>query len=485
MSKARGRNQTRYRPVTVQAIITLMLTVFAVAVLASACSTSPAGPPTPTSSPTITPTTPPTETPDPAGTATPSGSMPGQIQAVEEAVQAVASRTPVPTATPGPLEREIARVVAETGLAEQTLLGFSPDVWINLLVMIIIFIIGYVLVVVLLFRFLAWVVKRTKTQFDDAFLASIGRELRWLVLIIIGRGVVLRLDFWRDPQILFLEDLFFFLLIGVLLIIAMRLIRFGGDWVLQYRVSAEDQGRITPFIQLFKRLGYLLTILIVASVSLDHLGVNISWIAGFIILVGVILAFGAREAMGDLISGMLILMDPPYRVGDDIYIPEIDTWGQVLEIGLRHTTLRTLDSRTVIVPNMQIGKNQIINYSYPNPFYRIHTDISLAYESDMALIRQVITEAVQGVEDVVLHKPVNVYFLEFTEAGRAVRVMWWVESVNDMWRMRDRVNSALEEALEAAGIVIAYTTINIKLQGPDDQHLSLPKELRRKNGGLE
>ena len=444
----------------------IVLAMVVAALLITACSTTATGPPstsTQTPRPTFTSTIALTETPDPAGSATP-GNVPSQIKAVEDIAGAIASRTPAPAGTPDAIEREIEKIVSQSGLTGQGFLGLSLDGWINILASILAFVIVYVLVVWLLFRLLEWLVGRTKTEFDDAFLNTIERELRWLVVILAGRSAVLRLDFWGSTQQLIIEDVFFFLALAVLVIIALRLIRFGGDWVLKNRIPEDGRERLAPLVLMSMRLGYLIAIAIAASVTMAHLGVSITWLAGFILLLGVIAALGARESIADLANGILILLDPPYRQGDDIFISEIDTWGRVVEVSLRNTHLRTLDNRYVIVPNERIGKSQIINYGYPDPSLRIHTDIGVAYGTDFALMRQVIVETVSGVEGVVLQKPVKVFFMEFGQAARLVRVTWWIENVNARIMMMDRVNTALEIALNDAGIIMPYPTYNLNLK---------------------
>ena len=384
--------------VSIPARFIFILALILMVIVPSACARDTTATPSSPPSPTFTPTIQPDETPDPAGTAAPAGGVPAQIQAVEDMLQAVASRTPLPTTTPDLIEREIEELIDQTEMAERSFFGLSSDLWINILASLFLFFIGYVLLAILLFKLLDFVVRHTATKFDDQFLSTIERELKWLVVILIGRFTVLRLDIWNNPQVLFLEDVFFILVLSLLALIAIRLIRFAGDWMLEYRIPQTSRHQLAPLVLMFKRLGYLIAILIALSAFLHHLGVNTTWIAGFILLFGIIVAFGAREVVGDLASGIIILMDPPYRVGDDLFIQEINDWGRVVEIGLRNTQLRTLDDRTIVIPNEQMGKNQIINYSYPNSTYRIHTDISLAYESDMALARRVIEESVRGVE---------------------------------------------------------------------------------------
>ena len=168
-----------------------------------------------------------------------------------------------------------------------------------------------------------------------------------------------------------------------------------------------------------------------------------------------------------MISGVIILIDQPFRAGDRIEIQELNTWGDVVSIGLRSTRIRTLDNRLVIVPNSSISNNQVVNYTFPDPRYRIQTEIGVAYGTDLRLVREVITRSLQGVEGVIPDKPVDILFMEFGDSAMILRVRWWIESYIDARRSTDRVNEAMYQALEQAGIELPnpMMTVEIKKNG--------------------
>jgi small-conductance mechanosensitive channel len=354
--------------------------------------------------------------------------------------------------------------VTQTGLADKTFLALTAENWIDLGVSALIVLIGSLLVIPLLFGLLRWVVRRTKTRFDDDFLASIGRELRWLVVVILTELAVLRLEFLSDWLRLFLDDLFFLLGLGVLTIIAFRLITFTADrYLARLELEAERQ-RWGTIMNTLKRLGYFFVSLIVLSVASNHFGIDVTLPSVILIFIAVIIVIAARATIADAVGGFVILIIQPFRVGDDILIKDLNTWGNVVEIGILNTSLHTLDNRLVIVPNSQIAQSQVVNYTFPNPSFRVHTDIVLAYGTDFNLMRQVIEKTVRGVEGVLPDKPVDVFFLAFGDSARQVRVQWWIETVNHQNRMLDRVNEALERALDEASIDMPNPTFNFNLK---------------------
>jgi hypothetical protein len=71
----------------------------------------------------------------------------------------------------------------------------------------------------------------------------------------------------------------------------------------------------------------------------------------------------------------VILVDHPFRGSDRIEIPELGTWGDIVEIDTLTARIRTRDNRLVIVPNSIVGKSQVVNHTYPDPTHRIQMDM--------------------------------------------------------------------------------------------------------------
>ncbi len=199
-------------------------------------------------------------------------------------------------------------------------------------------------------------------------------------------------------------------------------------------------------------------------VILANLGFNISALLTAFGIGGLAISLAAQETIANMISGIIILMDQPFRVGDRIEIQGLDTWGDVVDIGLRTTRIRTLDNRMVIVPNSTISKNQIVNYTFPDPRYRIQTEIGVAYGSDLRQAREVITQALRKTDSVLPDKPVDILFMEFGDNAMLLRVRWWIEFYQDARRITDRVNEAIYQAMEQAQIEMPAPMMTVELK---------------------
>ena len=309
------------------------------------------------------------------------------------------------------------------------------------------------------------IAKRTPTSFDDELIERIQGQIRWLV-IIVGIDIGTLIIFFDNEAIrdVFANIIFWFYY-GILLSAAYTTIHFFFEW---YEKQLEgEEGRIAVFLPILQRFTMVLLIIFAAVILLDHLGINVTGLAAAAALVGLAVALAAQDIIGDLISGYVILMDRPFRVGDRIEIPDQDSWGDVVEIGTRTTRIRTRDNNLVIMTNSDMADNQITNYTYPDPNYRLQSDIGIEYGEDLDNVRKVLGDAVRGVDDVLKDQPVQVLFIEFGESSMTIRVRWWIDTYSDKRMAQDKVNTALQEAIEESEIISPNPALdlNVKMKG--------------------
>ena len=375
----------------------------------------------------------------------------------------VETRTPVPTATPGRIEREVNRLAARAGLTWTEFLGLSVADWINLGISLLFLLAGYLIGTWLIRSILPRLVRRTETEFDDVFVSQAGPSLRWLVVIVILHFATTRLVFVSAGIKAILTDTYFVL--GMLLAfrIVWRSIDLADRWYSERARLAGRADELAPVITLLDRIGRVVLVIIGATILLSRFGVNVTGFAAALGIGGLAFSLAARDTIADAIAGFIILVDRPFRMGDRIEIQGVGTWGDVTDIGLRTTRIRTRDNRMVIVPNSVIGANQVINYTYPDPRYRIETHVGIGYGTDIERARQVIIDTVSQVEGVLKDKPVDALYHQMGDSAMIFRVRWWIESYIDTRRVFDRVHTALQLALDEAGIECPFPTQSVNL----------------------
>jgi small-conductance mechanosensitive channel len=194
---------------------------------------------------------------------------------------------------------------------------------------------------------------------------------------------------------------------------------------------------------------------------LSHFDVDVSALVTTLGIGTLAIALAAQNTLADTINGFAIIGDRPFSVGDRIEILELDTWGDVIDIGLRSTRIRTRDNRMVVVPNSVIGKSLVVNHSIPSTVYRVQTHVGIDYGIDLEYVRQLIIDTVRAQDWVMKEERVEALFLEFGDSAMIFRVRCWIEHYVETRRIIDKLNSCLYDALSVANIDMSYPTMSV------------------------
>ena len=449
----------------------VIVTIFWLILLVQACA--PAAPsPTPQQSPTLP------ASPVSGGTAesSPPPEPTAEGDAAAEMSTAAAARTPVPTPTPGPIERGVEGFAERSGLSGETFLGVPVSNWVDVLVAALIIIAGYFVASLLVNVILKRMVGRTRTELDDNYLNEVNGKLRWLVILIFTQYAISRISILSEGLHTGINDLLFLAKLIILTSMAFGLNKIVANHYRSTLATQKDETRLAPVIKVVQRFADFVVLLFAVGLVLGHFGASANTLYLVLLITAVIASLAARDVITDALSGFIILSDQPFREGDRLLIPGMETWGDVLEIGTRSTRIRLVDNRELILPNSQAVKSQIVNYNYPDIKYRLQTDVNIVYGIDIDHVRKTAAEAVRKVKGVLEDEPVDVLFIEFDDSGRKVRVRVWITSFYDKWHALDRVNAALESAFEKAHIDIAYGTYDLRVHMEDEVDLdSRPK----------
>jgi small-conductance mechanosensitive channel len=180
-----------------------------------------------------------------------------------------------------------------------------------------------------------------------------------------------------------------------------------------------------------------------------------SWMASAGI-VGIAVGFAAKDTLANLFSGLFILADAPYKIGDFIILDN-DLRGIVKEIGIRTTRLLTRDDIEITLPNAVIGNAQIVNETGgPHQKMRVRVKVSVAYGSDIDRVREVLMGCVEGVDHVSPYPEHRVRFRSFGDSGLNFELLAWIVEPVYRGKVLDELNANVYKELNKAGIEIPY-----------------------------
>jgi small-conductance mechanosensitive channel len=321
--------------------------------------------------------------------------------------------------------------------------------------------IGYVLRI-----FATRLSSRTTTKLDDIILDSVKGPLR-AAIILIGLQAGLRQigaiwDSWQGILGDFFFVIFLLIIYATLYRLTSRLARWYGEEVTSRTETELDE----KFLTFFRALANISITIIALIVLLGHFGIEPSAFVATLGIGSLAVALAAKETLSDIIAGFMILLDQPFAIGDRVELLDIDTWGDVTEIGLRSTRILTRDNRMVTVPNSVIGKGLIVNYSDPSTVYRVETHVGLAFGVDVEKAREVLIDSLTSEEWVMSEKPVEALMLSIGDSALVFRVRCWIENYMDTRRVIDKMNTTIYHALANAEIEMAMPQRQVYVQGP-------------------
>jgi small-conductance mechanosensitive channel len=185
-------------------------------------------------------------------------------------------------------------------------------------------------------------------------------------------------------------------------------------------------------------------------------------------IVGIAVGFAAKDTLANLFSGLFIIADAPYKLGDFIIL-DAGLRGIVTDIGIRSTRLLTRDDIEVTVPNALIGNAKIINETGgPYEKMRVRVKVSAAYGSDIDLVEEVLLASAGTVEHVSDQPAPRVRFRSFGESGLDFELLAWIDEPVFRGRTLHALNSRVYKAFGEAGIEIPYNKLDVyfKERGP-------------------
>lgn len=178
-----------------------------------------------------------------------------------------------------------------------------------------------------------------------------------------------------------------------------------------------------------------------------------AFLAGLGIL-GFTVGFALQDVMKNFASGIILLLQQPFHVGETIGVKGFD--GIVLTIDMRSTEMRTTDGRIVILPNADVLANPIINYSRAN-HRRVDLVINLPHTCEPDTARQIFLDAIQTVDGFIDSPKPVVVLNNLTNSGMELNANFWIDiTKNDPLQAKDVVLMKVKSALKAAGIEIPH-----------------------------
>jgi small-conductance mechanosensitive channel len=241
---------------------------------------------------------------------------------------------------------------------------------------------------------------------------------------------------------------------GLILVVGLALARLLAG--LAARLAARRGSAQGEMIT--RRFVFYAVLGVAVFMALDTLGVELGVLLGAAGILTVAIGFASQTSASNLISGLFLLGERPFSVGDTISVG--GTTGVVLSVDLLAVKLRTFDNMFVRVPNETLIKTEITNISR-NPIRRIEINLRVAYSEDLDRVRALLRGLAID-EPSILEEPEPVVWVDqLGDSAIHLRFLVWAANDSSFFSTRSRIMELVARALQREGVAIGYQKVAV------------------------
>lgn len=202
-------------------------------------------------------------------------------------------------------------------------------------------------------------------------------------------------------------------------------------------------------------------------VGVDILGIDLTALTVFSGAFGLAVGFGLQKTFGNLLAGIILLMDRSVKPGDVIAVNDgiSNTVGQVKKIGMRAVSVTTRDRKEYLIPNENLMINQVENWSYSSRDVRVKVPVNVAYGTDIELAERLMLEAARQVPRVLDDPAASVWLLAFGENAIQFEVQIWINDPEEgIGNVRSDLLKRMWRLFRENGVQIPYPQRDIHIR---------------------
>jgi small-conductance mechanosensitive channel len=245
------------------------------------------------------------------------------------------------------------------------------------------------------------------------------------------------------------------IVLRVVLILAVGLIVLRIITVLSVRMTSKF---VSPQHSMLLKKGIFYTgSILILFTALRQMGFNLTALIGAAGIAGIAIGFAAQTSVSNLISGLFLISEKPFEVGDAITAG--DTTGIILSIDLLSVKIRTFDNRYIRIPNEKLLNSELVNITR-FPIRRLNIKLSVAYKSDINQVRSVLLELAQANPYCLDEPEPLLVFNDFGASGLEFNLGLWFEK-SDSLNLKNSIMQEIKERFDREGIKVPFPHLSV------------------------
>ncbi|MEW8155310.1 MAG: mechanosensitive ion channel domain-containing protein [Candidatus Thiodiazotropha endolucinida] len=373
---------------------------------------------------------------------------------------------PVESALKSGMEQLVDKIDVPDQL-EPLIVLFGNQPWVKGLIVLLIFIVLAKVVEWIVIPLVRRLTSHTSTHIDDLIVQYLRSPLFWTLALI---GIV------ASSSMVGIEEsvrsaLVSFVLSVLILLWMLFAVRISKLLLSEASRRAKPNAMVRPqTLPLFTNIAAITIIIFAVYFMFQSWHVDMTaWLASAGIA-GIAIGFAAKDTLANLFSGVFIMADSPYKIGDYVVLDDGGgIRGKVTHIGIRSTRLLTRDDVEVTIPNSIMGNSKVVNESGgPHVKYRIRVAVGVAYGSDIDQVRDVLMSVARESETVCDQPEPRVRFRAFGASSLDFELLCWVHNPELRGRVLDALNSAVYKRFLVEGIEIPFAKQDLYIKEMPD-----------------
>ncbi|MFZ5998708.1 MAG: mechanosensitive ion channel family protein [Nitrospirota bacterium] len=294
--------------------------------------------------------------------------------------------------------------------------------------------------------------KFTTTEIDDRIIDTIHRPIFFTVILI---GIVMAVTYLSLLQ----RTTFYIhgaLYTCMALLWTATTIKISNI-IIEHSVQkvSDVTGLSKDIVPLIENMSKIAIVLASLMVILSIWKVNITPILASAGIAGAGIALAAKDTIANFFGGISVFVDKPFKIGDFIVLDRGER-GEVVNIGIRSTRIKTLDDIMITIPNSVIINSKIVNESAPTPYLRLRIPVGVAYGTDIDQAEKILVELALQNDNVIKDPAPRAVLTTFGEYALNFELLCWIKEPSARLRTVDALNKAIYKKFNECGIKIPY-----------------------------
>ncbi|MDE2903455.1 MAG: mechanosensitive ion channel [Chloroflexota bacterium] len=236
-------------------------------------------------------------------------------------------------------------------------------------------------------------------------------------------------------------------------------------WVLEDHIGNRVEDIPEGVLHVIGNLARYTIIFMGSFIGLRSVGFQLDAVLVVFGALGVGMGFGLQNIANNFVSGVILLVERPIKVGDVVSVA--GELGTVERVGIRATTLRKFDQTQAIVPNGELISTVVNNWTLDDRRVRVDFVVGVAYGSDTRLVERLIREAVTEHELVLDDPEPRIFFFEFGDSSLNFRVLAYVADISERFGTLSDLHFTIDEEFRAHDIEIPFPQRDLHLRSID------------------